>query len=585
LLHHYILVSLHAEKLVSHDPADGSASSTSPPTTAPGRPARLLKVVALLFIVTVVSLTAANISAPGLEYDETLFVNAALGGHASLFAGDRALGIPLFLLPYIGALKSFAYYPIFALFGVSVTSIRLPILLVMGLTLWITYRLASRLFSEWTALALLAVVGTDPALLFLSKTDLGPIVLMTLLKIASLYFLVRYLREGRMRYLVRLYVALSLGVYDKLNFLWFVIGLGVASLALWPDIRAALQRTGRPAYVATGIFAGACAVYAAVRLPLALRQAQEIATFHGVTPGSTGLAAHVAQTAGVYASTFDGSGVLRAWTGAQPAFATWGPSVALVGCGGALILGVRAVARPEPRGISLDTRWAWFFVVLSAVIFMEIAATPAIVGFHHVFMLWALGAFSVAAAARAGRRILRSPRLVRILTAAGLSGALLITVTNVAADMEYLGASAGKSTFTPAFSTAIYSLSAVTEKSAPHVSSIITADWGIETQLYALASWADRPKYVELWSRFYSVDTSSPAALAALRHQYFDGRRTLIILHTPSMTEFPLAREHFMGFVNATKVALVLVAQISDGGGRPVFDVYLARAMGGAAGP
>src|SRR5438128_4307757 len=48
------------------------------------------------------------ISRPGLQYDETLFVNAALGGRHDYraFIYDRLLGVPTMLMPYIGALKA-----------------------------------------------------------------------------------------------------------------------------------------------------------------------------------------------------------------------------------------------------------------------------------------------------------------------------------------------------------------------------------------------------------------------------------------------------------------------------------------------
>jgi len=59
-----------------------------------------------------------RIAYPGVQYDEILFANIALGANADHFV-IRILGIPLFTMPYLGALKAYLYYPIFGVFGVA----------------------------------------------------------------------------------------------------------------------------------------------------------------------------------------------------------------------------------------------------------------------------------------------------------------------------------------------------------------------------------------------------------------------------------------------------------------------------------
>jgi hypothetical protein len=55
-----------------------------------------------------------GLSDPGLQYDELLFVNAALGNthpyHGFIYA--ESFGIPTMLMPYTGALKAWIYTPI-----------------------------------------------------------------------------------------------------------------------------------------------------------------------------------------------------------------------------------------------------------------------------------------------------------------------------------------------------------------------------------------------------------------------------------------------------------------------------------------
>ena len=81
-----------------------------------------------------------QIHSPGLYMDEMDFVAAATGKRPY----RSWLGIPLMVFPYIGALKAWIYTPIFALFGVSAVSIRLPVVLISCGTLALGYTLVRR---------------------------------------------------------------------------------------------------------------------------------------------------------------------------------------------------------------------------------------------------------------------------------------------------------------------------------------------------------------------------------------------------------------------------------------------------------
>ena len=63
---------------------------------------------------TAVVIGCWNLAMPGLQYDETLFCNAALGGPTDAFVCQRVYGVPILLMPYLGALKAWIYAPIFA---------------------------------------------------------------------------------------------------------------------------------------------------------------------------------------------------------------------------------------------------------------------------------------------------------------------------------------------------------------------------------------------------------------------------------------------------------------------------------------
>src|SRR3954465_8078858 len=76
---------------------------------------------------------------PGIEYDEILFGNAALGPIDGMYVTAKIGPVPLLLMEYIGALKAWLFMPIFALCGVSPETIRIPMLLLSAGTLVLVY--------------------------------------------------------------------------------------------------------------------------------------------------------------------------------------------------------------------------------------------------------------------------------------------------------------------------------------------------------------------------------------------------------------------------------------------------------------
>src|SRR5688500_501081 len=88
--------------------------------------------VGIISLTTIVAIIIAcwKLNQPGLYYDEMLFVNGATGGRIDMFINKRFMGIPVFLMDYIGALKAWIYYPIFAIFGVNTWSVRLPAIFI-----------------------------------------------------------------------------------------------------------------------------------------------------------------------------------------------------------------------------------------------------------------------------------------------------------------------------------------------------------------------------------------------------------------------------------------------------------------------
>src|ERR1051326_4169824 len=126
-------------------------------------------------------------------------------------------------LGYIGAVKTIAFIPVAALFGITPESVRVFTITIAALSLVFTYLFARRLFrSAWVAATGTVLLATDPSFVFYSRVDFGPSVFMFLFKALGLWLLLDWWRTGRGRSLLLGAFVFGLGVYDKANFLWVV---------------------------------------------------------------------------------------------------------------------------------------------------------------------------------------------------------------------------------------------------------------------------------------------------------------------------------------------------------------------------
>ncbi|TML12880.1 MAG: hypothetical protein E6G33_12840, partial [Actinobacteria bacterium] len=82
---------------------------------------------------------------------------------------------------YIGAVKTVAFVPVAAAFGISPASVRVFTIGVAALSLVFTYLFAWRLFRRATIAAVgIVLLATDPSFVFYSRVDFGPSVFMFL---------------------------------------------------------------------------------------------------------------------------------------------------------------------------------------------------------------------------------------------------------------------------------------------------------------------------------------------------------------------------------------------------------------------
>ena len=177
---------------------------------------------------------AIFLNRPGINADELLFGNAAVGiPNGSVHIFKRFENFPLMLMTYIGALKSWLYYPVFKMFGVNYLSIRLPMIILTAFSVNFCTRILYKITSDlYTSIISGLVVASFPSLVFLTRTDQGPVAIEFFLKSLIFLKITQYAIQSDLRKLVWLPFLLGIGVFNKINFIWVVIGILVGA-AVW----------------------------------------------------------------------------------------------------------------------------------------------------------------------------------------------------------------------------------------------------------------------------------------------------------------------------------------------------------------
>ncbi len=177
----------------------------------------------------------AFIPLAGFQTDEVMFASGIHDPGSipySVKAFDKKL--PLMLMPYMGALKTWLYAPILAVCRPSAYSVRIPVLLVGSITIWLLFLFMRRTVGDWAAVIGTALLATDPNFLLTTCFDWGPVALQHFFLVAGVLLL---LTGGRVQSPSRLALAFflfGLGIWDKVVFAWPLIALVVAFTIVFP---------------------------------------------------------------------------------------------------------------------------------------------------------------------------------------------------------------------------------------------------------------------------------------------------------------------------------------------------------------
>jgi hypothetical protein len=181
---------------------------------------------------------------PGVYYDEALHVPSAFQlVYADFKDVARAYIViplhwrsvdylPVMILPYLGALKSYVLAISFALLGNTVLALRLPGILMGVFSTVFMFHYARRMWGDLVALLACALIATDATWIFFNRVDWGPMAIAGLLRTLTLCLIFEpNLSERQRNWTMGLAgVAMGLGLWDKANFMWFInalLGFGV----------------------------------------------------------------------------------------------------------------------------------------------------------------------------------------------------------------------------------------------------------------------------------------------------------------------------------------------------------------------
>jgi hypothetical protein len=114
------------------------------------------------------------------------------------------------------------------------------------------------------------------------------------------------------------------------------------------------------------------------------------------------------------------------------------------------------------------------------------------------------------------------------------------------------------------------------------VDGIVSVDWGIHNQVWALGTSRTRAIRRDRWPQFRALGDRRVQELMYRRD--FDDRRVLAILHGPGWDIMPSVRKNFMEWAHGFGMAPVLDRVFTSPAGTVIFEVYSVDGSRSASG-
>jgi hypothetical protein len=490
--------------------------------------------LAIAAVCTFVLISTYRIELPGLYMDEVDFVNAARGAPDNTMIHMRLGSVPLFIMPYLGALKAWIYAPVFALFGVSPLTIRLPAILLAAVTLLIFYQLMRAKLGPVWAIIPLWIMAVDPANLFPSRLDWGPTVLMHFFQAAILALWLSYRGRPKVWKLVLICICAGLGFFDKFNFIWLILAFVLGVSLCYPDSLKNLwissSRFSR--WTAVIVFLIGLGAMLFFILPVLHLRAASLPPMN-LQAKWDGLRSFLSGDAVAYLLFENSSWVISF----VPFWLIVTDCYLVLAC--LFFLGQNAEARESRRN-------GFFFLLIGFLIFVQIVVTPQAGGPHHYSMIFPLPLLAFVFLAQPIYRQLATKNLRRLAACLLVSAAVCVFIVNLHNVAGYLSRFRTTSHYNPRWSPEIYSLSQYINAHGLEAQSVICVDWGLHNQLHALAPSELQRRIHDYWTAFQNLGKENQERQSAKLNFIFPEGKSLVLTFAASKETFPETRQNFL---------------------------------------
>jgi hypothetical protein len=271
-------------------------------------------------------------------------------------------------------------------------------------------------------------------------------------------------------------------------------------------------------------------------------------------------------------STLSGQAVARFIFGGATGIISYVPFWLIVADG---FLALASLFLPMSNAEARENRRNGLFCFLIAfLIFLQIVITPQAGGPHHYLMIFPLPFLAFAFLGKSVYTQLATKNLCQLGGLLFGSAAVCLFVVNVHNSAEYLFHFRTNPHYNHRWSPEIYSLSRYINEHGFEAKSIICVDWGLHTQLHALAPKKLRRRMRDYWSPFIELGKKNQKEQAATLNYFFPKGKTLVLTFAASKETFPETRRNFLASMIAHPQLKSQLVQEFWFGGEKIYEVY-----------
>jgi Dolichyl-phosphate-mannose-protein mannosyltransferase len=360
----------------------------------------------LLLAAFIFGLGWQNLSSPGLFYDEAIYggltkdfvTGHATGGHMPNVSTTEIFGapFPVFVQPYLGALKCWLLIPIFKIFGATLAVLRASNLFLCVMSLFIFMGWTWRLLGLAEALVAGLLLALDPAFFFPGVLDWGSLLPSLLCRFAGFFLVLIAWRRQQARWALLAGLVLGLGFFNKIDFAVLLVGAGAAAICAYGPLLKTMIHERRILILAAGLGFVIGGGLMFLRLPFIF-----YSLFSGGSPPPHGGPGELPEKLDTLRAMYDGSYFYRLMDAGgvfgkmyQTASPVWTP-FGIVFAIAILILTANVFFSSKPG----PGRRAKIFILLSATfVTLGVLILPSAVRIHHTTLVYPFPHLIIAAA-------------------------------------------------------------------------------------------------------------------------------------------------------------------------------------------